>query len=82
MFELETTADLLLMSPQAATETPSADARIEVVLVRRSCRIATGLASMIICTHGSRNPAAVFREVKLTIWFRTSSCMPSKLHAS
>ena len=36
MFELEATADMLLMSPQAkaATETPSADARIEVVLVR------------------------------------------------
>jgi len=36
MFELEATADLLLMTPQAkaATETPSAETRIEVVLVK------------------------------------------------
>jgi RNA polymerase sigma-70 factor (ECF subfamily) len=36
MFELEATADMLLISPQAkaSTETPSAETRIEVVLVK------------------------------------------------
>jgi len=36
MFELEATADMLLMSPQAkvSTETPSTETRIEVVLVK------------------------------------------------
>src|SRR5437867_4445792 len=36
MFELEATADILLMSPQAkaSTETPSPETRIEVVLVK------------------------------------------------